>query len=163
MKAREPHPVCGHGRVNPGVIRGGSISSTVADFCELEVDRRTLIGETRETVVREYTELLSPLSQSLSNFRFEIGEATLDNAPLDTPVDSAVVTTIAGAFEDIMGNPATVGAFPAATDAPHFLCPAVVCGPGSLNQAHTIDEYVEIDELVNSAKIYLRCALNLLT
>jgi acetylornithine deacetylase/succinyl-diaminopimelate desuccinylase-like protein len=56
-----------------------------------------------------------------------------------------------------------VGAFPASTDAPHFLCPAVVCGPGSINQAHTLDEYVSIDELCASARIYLRTVLNMIS
>ena len=60
------------------------------------------------------------------------------------------------------GAPADVGVFPAATDAPHFLCPAVVCGPGSINQAHTLDEYVTIAELTASARIYLRAVLQLL-
>jgi acetylornithine deacetylase/succinyl-diaminopimelate desuccinylase-like protein len=37
-----PHPLCGHGRFNPGVIRGGVQVNTVPDWCELEIDRRTL-------------------------------------------------------------------------------------------------------------------------
>jgi acetylornithine deacetylase len=38
----------------------------------------------------------------------------------------------------------------------------VICGPGSINQAHTLDEYVEIDQLTAAAKIYLRTVLKLL-
>jgi acetylornithine deacetylase len=45
LSAREPHPVCGHGRFSMGVIRGGTMVCTVPDFCELELDRRTLPGE----------------------------------------------------------------------------------------------------------------------
>ena len=162
LKTRKPHPVCGHARVNPGVIKGGSISSTVPDYCELEVDRRTLIGENYETVSREYRDLLDPLSQSVPDFRFEVGPSTLDNAPLDTPAESEVVQTIAREFETVTGGKPRIGAFPAATDAPNFLCPAVICGPGSLNQAHTVDEYVAIPELVDAARIYLRCALQMI-
>jgi acetylornithine deacetylase/succinyl-diaminopimelate desuccinylase family protein len=163
LLARPAHPVCGHGRVTPCVIKGGSISSSVPDYCELEIDRRTLAGETQETVTEEYKQLLDSLSKSNPDFKYEIGDPTLDNAPLDTPVDSAVVTRIAQAYEEVLGKPADVGAFPAATDAPHFLCPAVVCGPGSINQAHTLDEYVSIDELTASARIYLRTVLNMLS
>jgi acetylornithine deacetylase len=163
LKSRAPHAVCGHATVNPGVIRGGSISSSVPDYCELELDRRTLPGETLETVTHEYRQLLAPLADDFPAFDFEIGGRILDNSPLDTPVDSRIVSCIADAFREVTGNAATVGAFTAATDAPNFHCPAVICGPGSIMQAHTLDEYVAIDELVASARIYLRSILNLLS
>jgi len=163
LKSRTPHPVCGHGRVNPGVIRGGSIASSVPDYCELEVDRRTLTGETLDSVVAEYRQLLEPLTHSNPDFSFEIGDYTLNNAPLDTPADSKVVTSIASAFEAVVGQAASIGDFSAATDAPNFLCPAVICGPGSILQAHTLDEYVPLNELTSSARIYLRTVLQLLS
>ena len=163
LLSRQGHPVLGQGRVNPGVIVGGSISSSVADFCDLEVDRRTLSGETLEVVTEEYRTLLQPLADADPDFKFEIGPHTLDNAPLDTPADSEVVIKIAEAYRDVIGQQADVGSFPAATDAPHFLCPAVVCGPGSINQAHTLDEFVTISELVASARIYLRTVLNMIS
>ena len=162
LKTREPHAVCGHASVNPGVIKGGSISSSVPDYCELEVDRRILPGETAESVSGEYRQLFEPLSAEYPGFDVEISGPTLDNPPLDTPADSRVVRCIADAFRDVTGNEASVGAFPAATDAPNFLCPAVICGPGSIMQAHTLDEYVAIDELTAAARIYLRAVLQLL-
>ena len=163
LLARPAHPVCGHGKVTPCVINGGSISSSVPDYCELEVDRRTLAGESLESVIEEYRQLLDSLKNSVPNFDYEIGPHTLNNLPLDTPADSSVVTSIAEAYQHVLGKPAPVGAFPASTDAPHFLCPAVICGPGSINQAHTLDEYVSIDELCASARIYLRTVLNMIS
>jgi acetylornithine deacetylase/succinyl-diaminopimelate desuccinylase-like protein len=38
----------------------------------------------------------------------------------------------------------------------------VICGPGSIMQAHTLDEYVAIEELTAAARIYLRTVLQLL-
>jgi acetylornithine deacetylase len=162
LLARDPDPEWGRGRVNPGVIRGGTISSSVPDFCELEVDRRLLAGETCEQVVEEYRQFLESLGQSIPDFHYEIGAPTLDNAPLDTPEDSLIVTSVAEAYNAEREDSAEIGAFCAATDAPNFLCPAVICGPGSINQAHTLDEYVEIDQLTTAAKIYLRTVLNIL-
>ena len=159
---RPGHPVCGHARVNPGVIRGGTISSSVPDYCELEVDRRYLPGETAEAIIAEYRGFLENIALHTPDFRYEIGNPVVNNPALDTPVESEVVSTIASAFAAVQGKPADVGVFPAATDAPHFLCPAVVCGPGSIYQAHTLDEYVAIDELTAAARIYLRTVLQLL-
>ena len=98
----------------------------------------------------------------MPDFQFEVGSPTLDNAPLDTPAESEVVQVIAREFETVTGGKPNIGAFPAATDAPNYLCPAVICGPGSLNQAHTTEEYVAIPELVDAAKIYLRCTLQMI-
>ncbi len=162
LAARPGHPVCGHARVNPGVIKGGTIASAVPDYCELEVDRRFLPGETPEEIIAQYRGILEDISRQNPDFRYEISKPTVHNAALDTPVESEVVSTIASAFEAVQGRPADVGVFPAATDAPHFLCPAVVCGPGSIYQAHTLDEYVAIDELTASARIYLCAVLRLL-
>lgn len=159
---RPGHPVCGRGRVNPGVIKGGSISSSVPDYCELEVDRRFLPDENQDAIVSEYRSILESIACQNPEFRYEIGMPTLNNAALDTPAESEVVSAIASAFETVQGKPADTGAFSASTDAPHFLCPAVVCGPGSINQAHTLDEYVTIDQLTAATKIYLRTALQLL-
>ena len=162
LATRPGHPICGHARVNPGVIQGGTISSAVPDYCELEVDRRYLPGETPESITAEYRDILENISRQNPDFRYEIGQPLVHNAALDTPAESEVVSTIASAFEAVQGRPADIGVFPAATDAPHFLCPAVVCGPGSIYQAHTVDEYVTIDELTASARIYLRAVLRLL-
>ena len=162
LRQRSPHPVCGHGRVNPGVIRGGSISSTVPDFCELEVDRRLLPGETREDLEREYRSLLDPIAQATPDFRYEIGEPTLEASALDTPVDHEIVRTVAGAVEETLRAKASVGALGGATDAPNFHCPAVICGPGSLSQAHTLNEYVPVSQLVDATRVYLRATLALL-
>ena len=161
LKARPAHPICGHGRFNPGVIRGGAIASSVPDYCELEVDRRTIIGETLESVVSEYRQRLDPLAKTVPGFNYEIGPPTLVTDALDTPKDSPIVEKAAESFRLTMGNDPALAPFSAATDAPNLLCPAVICGPGSVQQAHTLDEFVEIDQLTHAAEIYLRSVLAL--
>jgi acetylornithine deacetylase/succinyl-diaminopimelate desuccinylase-like protein len=39
----------------------------------------------------------------------------------------------------------------------------VICGPGSIAQAHTTREFVELKEVVTAAKIYLHVTLQLLS
>ena len=48
-----------------------------------------------------------------------------------------------------------------ATDAPNLGGPAVIWGPGSLSQAHTIDEWLDIGELEAAAHLYLDAVLEL--
>lgn len=162
LLTREAHPMCGHARATPSVIRGGTIASTVPDFCELEVDRRTLPGESTHAVIAEYRHLLDRLARTTSGFVYEISGPTLDVAPLDVPLDNPIVTSVAGAYRDVLARESTVHAFPGGTDAPNFGFPTVIFGPGTLAQAHSTDEYVEVDDLIAATKIYLRTALDLL-
>ena len=161
LKARPAHPVCGHGRFSPGVIRGGDIASSVPDFCELEVDRRTIVGESLDDVVSEYRQRLDPLAAQIPGFSYDIGPATINNDALDTPEDSLIVEHTTDAFRQTVGRAPSLAPFSGGTDAPNLLCPAVICGPGSIQQAHTLDEFVEIDQLTQAVKIYLRSILAL--
>ncbi len=161
LKTREPHALCGHGRFNPGVIRGGTISSSVPDFCELEVDRRLLPGETREEVIADYRARIEPLKADDPDFAYEIAGPTLDCPALDIDPASDFVQTVARACEAVSGAPARISACTGATDAPNMGFPCIVCGPGSIAQAHTVNEYVETAELADAARVYLHAIVDL--
>ena len=88
LKSRPADPICGHASFNPGVIRGGEIASSVPDYCELEVDRRVIAGETIEQVIEEYHARIRPLQNATPNFKYEIGDPTLVSYPLNTPANS---------------------------------------------------------------------------
>lgn len=157
---RPAHPLCGKARFSPVQIEGGQSHSAIPERCTLMIDRRTLPGETSASVVDEIRERLEPLERD--EISFEISEPVLDVAPLDTPADSPITVAAMEAFETLNGAPATLSAFPGGTDGPNFGCPAIICGPGSLAQAHTIDEYVELTQLEGAAQIYLSVAKSLL-
>lgn len=158
----DPHPLCGHGRFSPGVIRGGSIVSTVPDLCELEVDRRVLPGETIEKVYAEYRKRLDPLVETIPGFQYEITEPTWDIPANDVSLDEPIVSSLVEAYTQVMQKPTRVRAFVAGTDAPNMGFPTVICGPGSILQAHGLNEFVTEDQLVDAARIYLWCLLDLL-
>jgi len=159
----DPHPLCGHGRFSPGVITGGSIISTVPDRCELEVDRRVLPGETIEKVFAEYRVRLDRLVDTVPGFKYEITDPTWDVPANDVSLDEPIVQVLLNAYTMVMGKPTKVRAFVAGTDAPNMGFPTVICGPGSISQAHSTDEYVRVDQLVSAVKIYLWCVLELLS
>lgn len=159
LAARPPHPICGTPTVSPGVIGGGDYVSQVPDHCELQIDRRFLAGESVEALYAELRDLLDPLSDP--GFRYELSEPTILCRALDTPVDHLLVTSAVDAVTAVRGS-ARIEGLAAATDAPHFGCPAVVCGPGALAQAHTLDEWVEIDQLVDAAVVFAATTLDLL-
>jgi acetylornithine deacetylase/succinyl-diaminopimelate desuccinylase-like protein len=154
------HPLCGQGRFSMNVISGGMISSAIPDRCEIEVDRRYLPGETTEGLLQAYRDLLAPLADKIPNFRAEVGPPNLDAPPLDVPADSLVVKAIVRAAKATGTNP-EITAFPASTDAPNMGFPCIVCGPGHLVQAHTIDEFVEVEQLTKATALYFEAAISL--
>jgi acetylornithine deacetylase/succinyl-diaminopimelate desuccinylase family protein len=158
-----PHHLCGHGRFNPGVIRGGVQVNTVPDRCEMEVDRRTLPGEKKDEVYAEFRARLDPLIKDDPGFRYEITEPSWLIPPNDISPDEPVVLSLLSAYENIFGKKTEVRAFVAGSDAPNLGCPTVISGPGSITQAHSTNEFVPKEELINATKMYLWAVLDLLS
>ena len=161
LKNRPPHHLCGHGRFTPGVIQGGVQVNMVPDYCELEVDRRTLPGETKDVVYRELHSRIATVKTA--DMIYEISEPTWLINPNEISSNEPVVKALRKAHLTITGEDPGINAFAAGSDAPYMGFPTVVCGPGSIDQAHTTNEFVELKEVVSAAKIYLHVVLDLLS
>jgi len=155
------HPLCGHTGVSPNVIRGGTVIPIVPGRCELEIDIRQLPGLAVDTVKAELTERLAILEAEHAGSKYELIGPTwhLPAYELDdsSPVTQRLTNRIRLSPAD---GKAVFKACPAATDAPNMGFPTIICGPGNLEQAHTTNEFVALDQVVDAAKIYLNCLLN---
>lgn len=156
LTQRTPHPMCGTPTLSVGVIRGGDNACAVPDFCEVEIDRRVIPGETYETVISELTEVFEALRETTPNLKYEFSKPFLNAPPLATPVTSPLMTALQGGAQAELGKAPMVHPFPGATDAPNFNCPTLIFGAGDLAQCHSLNEYIEIDEIEVAVKIYLR-------
>jgi acetylornithine deacetylase/succinyl-diaminopimelate desuccinylase-like protein len=134
----------------------------VPDSCELEVDRRTLPGESRESVYAEFHERIRRAAGSDPDFVYEITEPTWLIAPNDISPQEPVVVALRAAHQGLFGKDPGVEAFVAGSDAPYMGFPTVICGPGSITQAHTTCEFVDLQEVADAAWLYLYTALRLL-
>jgi len=162
LLGRTPHPLCGHGRFTPGVIHGGVQVNMVPDYCELEVDRRSLPGESRESVYAEFHERIQRAAAGDPDFVYEITEPTWLIAPNDISAGEPVVAALRAAHQGIFGRDPGLEAFVAGSDAPYMGFPTVICGPGSIVQAHTTCEFVDLQDVADAARVYLHAALQLL-
>ncbi|MFP4647054.1 MAG: M20 family metallopeptidase [Candidatus Acetothermia bacterium] len=153
---------------NVGVIRGGSYPNIVPDQCRLEIDRRWIPGESLSSIYREVEQILDDLSDDLPEFKFsmeqmeEVGNFT--HTPLDTDPDHPLVKTCQAILEDL-GRDITVSGVTYWSDAALLSdgadIPSVVLGPGSIDQAHGPQEYVNIEQLSEAVKVYLLLALEI--
>lgn len=134
------HPLLGPSTLNIGVIRGGSRPNIVPDLAEAEIDIRT-------------TPALAAIGGAIPLLQDAINSATLDislvnpheNPPMETDPALPELAPLIAAREGTR----LVGA-PWFSDAAHLSSgglPSICLGPGSINQAHTADEFIEVAQL----------------
>jgi acetylornithine deacetylase/succinyl-diaminopimelate desuccinylase-like protein len=152
------HPLCGPATLSVGTIAGGVSVNTVPDRCTIEIDRRLAGCEEPGPARRHLIEYLRRQCDAASWLEHEppfmSGLALGDdaNGPLAERL-SAAAREVAGACRRVGVSYATDAAVLAAAGVP-----AVVFGPGSIAQAHTADEWIDLDEVRQAAEIYYRFA-----
>jgi acetylornithine deacetylase len=150
LVARAPHPLLGPPTVNIGRIEGGSQPNIVPDSCVIDIDRRTLPGETEASVRREIRRLVAArgLPAGFDNLRSSPCE------PLETDPGLPWVRDLLAAA----GRNAPVGVH-YFTDAAHLAAggiPSVVFGPGDIARAHTDREWIAVSQLESATTILER-------
>ena len=158
------NPYFGKCTVNFEKIEGGLYLSAVPDRCISCVDSRLIPDTPPELVQKQVNELMDRLNREHS-----INVSETDEPEMWRPKsvklkaesilpDHELVRRLTKAVTLGSGEKAKVGGCPAITIAMVLIemgIPAVICGPGSIAQAHTEDEFVEIDQLKKAARIYL--------
>ncbi|WP_299918612.1 acetylornithine deacetylase/succinyl-diaminopimelate desuccinylase family protein [uncultured Roseobacter sp.] len=129
----------------------------VPDACRIVIDRRFLMEEPLDQVRAEVTALLEGLKSTRADFDYELTELN-SVLPSMTDQDAPVVQTVARAIEDVIGQPPQYVASPGTYDQKHIdrigkLKNCIAYGPGILELAHKPDEYVGIDDMIDSAKV----------
>ncbi len=157
------HPLLGHGSFHAGTIRGGEAASVYPETCTLVLERRTLPGEAHADAVGPFRDALRRLAADDASVSAEL-RVTLERPGTEVSTDTPLVQGLLSALR-AEGRPASVG-MTAWVDAAYlneFGIPAVCFGPGSIEQAHTADEWIDLEEITGCADVLTRFALNLAT
>jgi acetylornithine deacetylase/succinyl-diaminopimelate desuccinylase-like protein len=156
-----PDPIVGPPSLSVGRIEGGQSVNIVPDWCEIEIDRRLIPGEDPERSLQEARAFLNDRLGSLEGIEF--GQPCVNLPPLVPRLDEWV-GPLKGAVMRVTGCEPRVVGVPYGTDAGPLGAsglPCVVFGPGDIAQAHTKDEWVELDQVRQAAEAYyqIACAL----
>jgi acetylornithine deacetylase len=148
LQARPPHPVHGTASLHASFVSGGRELSTYPDQCTLQMERRTIEGESDACGLNEAETILSNLRREDPEFRAS-ARFVFSRAPYLTPPDHPLPEMIGTALEH-RGKQAVRGGMSFWTDAAvlgQAGIPSVVFGPGGAG-LHSISEYVIADDVI---------------
>jgi acetylornithine deacetylase len=144
LSASPGHPLLGPGSVHASIIDGGREMSTYPERCRVQLERRTLPGETVETVEAELSALLDGITDAGHELEAEL-HTTLVRQPFEVDPDAAIVQTSLEA----LGPGTPVIGVPYWADSAIFSAagiPTVIFGPGG-EGAHAAVEWVDLNQL----------------
>jgi succinyl-diaminopimelate desuccinylase len=149
--------------MNVGAIQGGISYNVVADTCSVLIDRRTLPGETVDSVTAEMQEIIDEVKSEDPEVN-----ATLrlvgSGEPFETSPDESICQIARKTLEELNLNSDFVG-YEQVSDGRFFAekgIPTILIGPGIAQRAHTPNEHLELDQYIEAIKIYSLLAMNAL-
>jgi acetylornithine deacetylase len=166
------HPAfpAGATTINPAAIEGGRHPAFVADRCALWITVHFYPGETVEGVTGEIEATVRAASAADPWLRehppaFQWGGRSMIEdrgeafPAFETPSDHPGAVLVADAHADVCGTRPAFRTSGGVCDGGWIAergIPVVVYGPGGFGQAHAVDEYVTLDDLVRCARVYAR-------
>jgi acetylornithine deacetylase/succinyl-diaminopimelate desuccinylase family protein len=162
------HPAVGKPVISVNLIEGGVVSNVVPGECTITVDRRTIPGETDQTVLAEVREKLDAIKVDDPNFNYEIIPTREEGyTPANiTHETSPVVRALQDSVREVTGEePEFFATWAGATDGRLYRFAGIdTVGFGPSGQAaHGANEAVFVDDLVTQAEVFAATANRLLT
>lgn len=167
------HPVLGKGILELVDIKSAPYpgASVVPEYCKATYDRRLLVGETMESVIKPLQELADKLMKSDPQMKIKVsysfgkemcytgnvieGERFFPGWLYDKEDE---FTQIAYKGLKLVGLNPEITQYSFCTNGSHYAgeakIPTIGFGPSRENLAHTIDEHIEIDQLIKGTEGY---------
>jgi acetylornithine deacetylase len=161
LRVGPAHRLVGPPSLHAAMIQGGTGLSTYASSCRVQIERRTVPGETVGAAVAQIQELVDRLAADDPSFRATV-RPFFSREPFEVAPDAPIVGTLAGAARSVLGRaPAFVGDTPWMDAA--LLAAAgvetVVMGPIGAGE-HSAVEWVDLDSVVQMSEILARAAID---
>lgn len=159
-------PDLGAPALSVGKIGGGVSPNVVPETCVIEVDVRTLpsfsLTQMEELLRKVVEEVQKEAPQS---FGYQVTRSIPHLPPAKVPRDLELVEFLSRSISDVPGEVPTFSPFPASCEASFLVeagIPALIFGPGRIEEAHAANEFVPITQVVAAGRIYALLALRLL-
>jgi acetylornithine deacetylase len=151
------HPLTGPAQCSINQIHGGRQANMIPDFCEIVIDRRLVPGEDPHAVLPAWEKHLTRLREQRPGLQVEVTDVLFD-PPLAPTGSEPGLDFISPALR-ALGCSTEPQGMPYGTDAANLAevgIPAIVIGPGDIAQAHTVDEWIAVDEIHRAHDFFAR-------
>jgi len=152
LLTRHPDHPCGPPTLNLGTIHGGMGVNLVPDLVVFELDRRVVPGESPQAA---RDEVIARIAAACGKTRIEHDQPFLESAGLPAMADRTWFDRLTAAASR-RGVASRQIAARYGTNASVFAAagvPSLVFGPGSIAQAHTADEWIDLAQIDTAADI----------
>jgi acetylornithine deacetylase/succinyl-diaminopimelate desuccinylase family protein len=157
---RHPHPILGPANASVTLMGGGTRQNTIPQSAFVVCDRRLLPGEDSRKADLEVAVIFTRLKEEIPDLHPVVTEVLAATVPSQTLGGEAIVQAGLNAVRAVKRKESTPHGFNAGCDMSKFVTiahiPTIICGPGSLREAHSPDEFVEIEQLRRAVDIYER-------
>jgi acetylornithine deacetylase len=149
LQARTPHPIMGTGSLHASIVSGGRELSSYPDRCRLQMERRTVPGETGQSAEAEVKRILQELAADDPEFE-AAATLTFARPPYELDADHPLVQSLLSTARRAGCGTGTIG-MSFWTDAAVLASagiPSVLFGPGGAG-LHSVQEYVTVSDVVS--------------
>lgn len=139
----------GYTTIHTGVIHGGTALNIIPAHCRFDFEFRHLPADDADALLREFAEYVrSELEPEMKQVEPGAG-FTIEQLSEIPALDNSPETEIVSLAQELALDD-TIDKVSYGTEASRFQhagIPAVVCGPGSIEQAHKANEYIDAAQL----------------
>jgi acetylornithine deacetylase len=153
------HPLLGRPSVHASLIEGGTGISTYPDRCRVQIERRTIPGETVDAVREEIEAMCARAKRRRATVNADVTVA-FAQPPSDVATDAPIVAALSHALR-AEHERVRIAGMSAWTDAALLNAagiPAICFGPGDMGLAHAAEEWVDTKEIERATQVLARLA-----
>ncbi len=157
----------GEPSITPTIVRspvkGEPQNNVMPGQTEAVLDVRLIPGQSAEKLASEML-ALCPQADGQGNPAPRFDVAVIEaRAPTSTSRDEPIVRVLDQAYRDLTGGEPVYGGVPGSTDGTILNSragiPIVTCGPGNIHVPHQVDEWLDLEQLIEATKLYVLAAM----
>jgi succinyl-diaminopimelate desuccinylase len=160
-------PFLGYPSLTPTILMGPDCGepqiNVIPASAYVALDIRTVPSQSHEELVSRIEQRLSDLGSEDPDFDATL-EVIEERPPTETPVEDPLVKAMSAAYRDVTGEKPRYNGVPGATDGTYLSTwagvPIVTTGAGEREIPHRKDEWVSVEELLTTCKLYAATAMH---
>jgi acetylornithine deacetylase len=155
------HALLGSPSLHASLIKGGTELSTYPDYCQIQIERRSIPGEEKQDIIEEIEALLAAIAARDSQFKAAL-EVFFYRPHFEIAKTEAIVAGLEKAYRQIVDKEPQYMGFSAWLDSAILAqagIPTVIFGPGG-EGLHAATEYVDFDSVVKTAEVLAELILD---